>query len=96
MRCDEMARAHWSGVRATTRRERVLATAFFNTPSSCACCRLAARNWRNPVAVARSGSAARGCRHGGKGFLLPLAEAFGVDIQGACSGLGRAAFPGQA
>ena len=67
-----------------------------NTPSSCACRRLAARNWRNPVAVAKSDSAARGRHHGGKGFLLPLVEAFGVDIQGACSGLGRAAFIGQA
>ena len=58
LRYDETATAHWSGVRAITRRERLLAPAFFNMSSSCARRRLAARNWRNPMAVARSGSTA--------------------------------------
>jgi hypothetical protein len=37
-----------------------------------------------------------GSRHRGKRFLLPLINAFGVDIQGARRGLRRAAFTGQA
>ena len=39
---------------------------------------------------------AMGRRHGGKRFFLPLVQAFGVNVQGAGGGLGRAAFTGQA
>ena len=74
--------------------------AFFKMSSSCACRRLAARSWRNSAAVAGSNSApvatATGRRHGRKRVFLPLVQAFGVNVQGAGRGLGRAAFTGQA
>ena len=87
LRYDETATAHWSGVRAITRRERLLAPAFFNSLPSVGSPQLAQPDGRGQV---------RFHRHGGKRFLLPLVEAFRINIQGACSSLGRAAFIGQA
>ena len=57
LRCDETVPAHWSGVCENLRVKLPLAMAFLKISSSCACRRLATRNWRNLAAVVGSSSA---------------------------------------
>ena len=85
-----------SGVCESPRVKQALAMAFFKIPSTCAYRRLAARSWRSSAVVVGFQLRPAGRRHGGKRFLLPLIEVFGVDIQGAGSSPGRTVFTDQA
>jgi hypothetical protein len=69
--------------------------AFFKVPAPGP-----AADWRAQLAqLSRRGRvqfSPTGRRHGGKGFFLPLINAFGVDVKGTRRSLDRAAFSGQA
>jgi hypothetical protein len=93
MLVDETVAAHWSLVCEITRLKRLLAMAFLKFPT------LRLPPSQRPQLTQfshRSWIKARTGRYGARslGHLLPLIEQLGADIQGAGSGLRRAALTG--